>query len=135
MTDLSNLKVYLNMINEKSKNRLNVTNYTVRTNIYIKKILLKLKKLKLIKDLAFESQKASFKTDKLIDAVFYTKPTETVNLKNYRRVVKQKLKNSVYNSLLITTSKGIKTLKEAISQKIGGYIISQITTRTPMYNQ
>lgn len=135
MTSLSDLNVYLNLLKEKEKNRLSVSKYGLKVNKYLTKILKKLKKMEVIKELKIINNVAYFKPDNLIYSKFYEKPTETLNQKDYRKVIKQKLKDSIYNTLLISTSEGLKTLKESVLEKKGGYIIGFITGKRPIYKQ
>lgn len=134
MAELYNLKVHFNLLQDKIKNKLQVQKYTLKVNNYLKKVLIKLKAMGVVKDLVIKKHLVTFRPDNYRSIELYHRPTEVLNSKNYRKIVKQKLKDNLYNTLLISTSKGLKTLRESITENVGGYVIGVINSKRPIYN-
>lgn len=123
MPELYNLKVHLKMVKDKKRNHFSAIKYGLKSNNYIKKVLIKLKQLNLIDKFIKKKEKVYLNPTNLKSVELYHRPTEILNMNNYRLVSKQKLKDSFKSTLLLTTNKGLKTLKQALDLKIGGYVI------------
>lgn len=135
MAELCDLNVHFTMLRNKLKNNLSIHKYSVVVNNYSKRVLVKLKQMGVITDLKLTKTKASFNPDNCRNIKFYHRPTEVVNSRNYRKVIKQKLKDNRYNTLLISSCNGLKTLYEAVTEKSGGYIIGVVTGKTKLYDR
>ena len=136
---LCDITVYFKVLKSKLKQGLKIDPYTLVCNTYVYRVLEKLNSLQLIKDLQKRKsgpvKLCNFNPGALRKIKFYHRPTLHLNMKNYRDLIKQQLQNNPYNTLLISTSKGIMTLKQAVKSQTGGYVIAKYTAKRQVFYQ
>lgn len=115
------------MVVQKLKQGHSHREYQLKLNSHLKRVILKLNQEKVIEDLFFNRNYCSFYPVNLIQIkpIF---PSMPLNLKNMKLMQKQYLQNDIFKEFLVSTSKGIYTLKDCEKEQIGGSLLAVYTS-------
>lgn len=120
----SAISVYIRLLNQKEKLGKQWEQYSLKCNLFNKKILIKLSECGYIDNLKFMKNYAYFRPQNCEEYKAFM--PVAVNLKNIKKIKEQYVKSNKYANLIVTTSKGLCTLDECFESKKGGYLIARV---------
>ena len=121
---LSELGVFISILNKKAALGKDWSSYSMRYNSHIRRVLIKLQEMSIINNLNFSGNLVKFEPINCASIKSYL--PIPVNRLNMPKIKKQYLKSNPYYSLLVTTSAGLYTLEECVELKKGGLAIALI---------
>ena len=124
---VSNLSVFVRVLNLKQNLGKNWDQYSLKCNSYNKKILIKLQEWGYIDSLSFKKNRVFFRpiNCQQIKKVYPV----SFSFKEIDFIKKQYLHYNKYSDLIVTSSKGILNMEECRKQNIGGIILAKVVRK------